>query len=66
VIESKPRFELWKEYFNDLLRETARAYAQGATQEEAGERVEQWLVAKYADQFYPRSFRTGTSQKTKS
>jgi hypothetical protein len=26
----------------------------GATKEEAGKRVEQWLVAKYAAKFYPK------------
>jgi len=55
VMQGRQKFDLWKEYFSDLLRETAQAYAQGATQEEAEKRVEQWLVAKYADKFYPRS-----------
>jgi DNA-binding NtrC family response regulator len=54
VIQGIQRFTLWKEYFSDLLRETAQAYAQGATQEEAEKRVEQWLVGKYADKFYPK------------
>jgi DNA-binding response OmpR family regulator len=55
VMQGRQKFDLWKEYFSDLLRETAQAYAQGATQEEAEKRVEQWLVTKYADKFYPRS-----------
>ena len=54
VIQGIQRFTLWKEYFSDLLRETAEAYAQGATQEEAEKRVEQWLLGKYADKFYPK------------
>jgi len=68
VMQGRQKFDLWKEYFSDLLRETAQAYAQGATQEEAEKRVEQWLVAKYADKFYPRSSQnpnavTATCQK---
>jgi DNA-binding NtrC family response regulator len=54
VMQGIEKFELWKEYFSDLLRETARAYAQGASQEEAEKQVEQWLVGKYADTFYPK------------
>jgi DNA-binding NtrC family response regulator len=55
IMQGKQQFELWKEYYGDLLGETERAYTQGATQEEAKSRVEHWLVAKYADKFYPRS-----------
>ena len=54
VVQGRQKFDLWKEYFSDMIRETAQAHAQGATQEEAEKRVEQWLVAKYADKFYPR------------
>jgi DNA-binding NtrC family response regulator len=55
VMQNKQKFELWKEYYRDLLRETEQAYTQGATQQEAKNRVEHWLFAKYADKFYPRS-----------
>jgi DNA-binding response OmpR family regulator len=54
VMGDKQKFELWKEYYRDLLRETEQAYTQGATQQEAKSRVEHWLFAKYADKFYPR------------
>jgi cyclase len=53
VMEDKQKFELWKEYFGDLLRQTALSYSQGATQEEAEKRVSQWLVGKYAHKFDP-------------
>jgi cyclase len=53
VMEDKQQFELWKEYFGDLLRQTAQAYAQGATRDEAEKRVSQSLVGKYADKFDP-------------
>jgi DNA-binding response OmpR family regulator len=55
VMQDKRKFELWKEYYEDLIRETEQAYTQGATQQEANNRVEHWLLAKYADKFYPRS-----------
>jgi FixJ family two-component response regulator len=55
IMQGKQQFELWKEYYGDLLGETERAYTQGATQEEAKSRVEHRLVARYADKFYPRS-----------
>src|ERR1700730_16848094 len=55
VMQDIQKFDLWKEYYSDLLRETEQAYTHGATQQEAKNRVEHWLVAKYADKFYPRS-----------
>jgi DNA-binding NtrC family response regulator len=54
IMQGKQQFELWKEYYGDRLMETERAYTQGATQEEARNQVEHWLVDKYADKFYPR------------
>jgi DNA-binding response OmpR family regulator len=63
VIESGQKFDLWKEYFSDMIRKTAEAHAQGATQEEVEKRVEQWLVAKYADKFYPTSAQTANCGK---
>ena len=65
VMQGKQKFELWKEYFGDMLRETAQAYAQGATQEEAEKRVERWLVAKYAGKFYPQSSQNPNVAKAK-
>jgi len=54
VFEGKERFELWKQYLRDLLEETARVYAGGATQDETTKRVSQFLVAKYASKFDPK------------
>jgi cyclase len=53
VMRGKQKFELWKEYFRELLNQTAQAYAQGATQEQAENRVSQLLATKYADKFDP-------------
>jgi cyclase len=58
VMEGKQKFQLWKEYFADLLSQTANSYAEGATKDEAESRVSQWLVHKYADKFdlqFPQS-----------
>ena len=53
VIVGKQKFELWKEYFGDLLNQTAKAYGEKVTQDEAETQVSQWLVTKYADRFDP-------------
>jgi cyclase len=53
VMQGKAKFELWKQYFHDLLDETSRAYSAGATLEEAQKQVAKILIAKYADKFDP-------------
>jgi cyclase len=53
VMRGKGAFELWKEYFRDLMAETADAYAQGATLAEARKTVAAELVQKYAGKFPP-------------
>jgi cyclase len=51
VMHGKQKFELWKEYFADLLSQTAAAYAQGASEQEAEKRVSSSLAGKYAAEF---------------
>lgn len=51
VMRDKRTFELWKQYFGDLLSETVSAFSQGATLDEARKRVAPALVAKYAGKF---------------
>jgi hypothetical protein len=51
VIEGKEKFELWKQYFRDLLGETAQAYSEGASEEDAEKSVSKLLTAKYAAKF---------------
>jgi hypothetical protein len=51
VTQGKQKFELWKQYFRDLLQETAQPYAQGDTLDEAEKRVAKILVSKYGDKF---------------
>jgi cyclase len=53
VMRGKQRFELWKQYFRDLLDETAQAYARGASLDDAEKEVSKILVTKYADKFDP-------------
>ena len=50
----KETFELWKQYFRDLLEQTATAYADGATLEQAKKRVSDYLISKCATKFDPK------------
>ena len=54
VMRGKQTFDLWKQYFRDLLDQTAAAYADGATLDQAKKRVSDYLIAKYAAKFDPR------------
>jgi len=49
VMRGKERFELWKEFFRDLLARTAAAFAEGATQDEATHRVSEALTPIYSE-----------------
>ena len=53
VMQGKQKFELWKQYFRDLLDETAQSYSAGASLEDAQKQVSKLLIAKYADKFDP-------------
>ena len=53
VMHGRDKFELWKQYFRDLLDRTAAAYAGGASLDDARKTVSDFLVAKYADKFDP-------------
>jgi cyclase len=55
VMHNKETFELWKQYFRDLMAEAAEAFAQGATLDEARKRLAPALQAKYRDKF-PSTF----------
>src|SRR5580765_8333517 len=54
VMRGKQMFELWKQYFSDLLDQTAAVYADGATLDQAKKRVSDYLVSKYAAKFDPK------------
>jgi len=53
VMHGKQKFELWKQYFRDLMDETGQAYARGASLEDTEKEVGKTLTAKYADKFDP-------------
>jgi metallo-beta-lactamase superfamily protein len=54
VMQGKQKFELWKQYLSDLLDQTAAAYANGATLDQAKKQVSDYLVSKYAANFDPK------------
>jgi glyoxylase-like metal-dependent hydrolase (beta-lactamase superfamily II) len=53
VMQGKQKFELWKQYFHDLMHHTAAVYAEGASSDDAKKRVQEFLVKKYVDKFDP-------------
>jgi glyoxylase-like metal-dependent hydrolase (beta-lactamase superfamily II) len=66
VMHGKLRFELWKQYFQDLMDQTAAAYAQGATLDDAKKSVSDFLRKKYADKFDPNFPQSVTANVTKA
>ena len=53
VLQGKDRFDLWRNYFADLLAETANAAARGASLEDVRTLVMPALLTKYRAQFPP-------------
>jgi cyclase len=51
VMKGKQKFELWKQYFQDLMDQTAAAYSDGASLAEAQKKVSAALVARYSGDF---------------
>jgi glyoxylase-like metal-dependent hydrolase (beta-lactamase superfamily II) len=66
IMHGKEKFELWKQYFHDLLAETGQAYANGANLEEAKKQVSKVLLAKYAAKFDPDFPKNVTANITKA
>jgi hypothetical protein len=66
VMHGKLRFELWKQYFQDLMDQTAAAYAQGDSLEQAQKSVSASLTKKYAPQFDPNFPKNVTPNITKA
>jgi len=54
VMHGRETFELWKQYFQDLMDRTTAAYAEGASLEEARKSVGEFLARKYAAKFDPK------------
>ena len=66
VMRGKDKFELWKQYFHDLLDETAESYGNGASLEDAQKQVSKSLIAKYAAKFDPNFPTSVTANVTKA
>jgi cyclase len=66
VMHGKLRFELWKEYFQDLMDRTAAAYAEGASLDQAQKTVSAFLTKKYAAQFDPNFPKSVVANVTKA
>src|SRR5882762_7537169 len=66
VMHGKLRFELWKQYFQDLMDQTAAAYAQGDSLEQVQKSVSASLTKKYAPQFDPNFPKNVTPNITKA
>jgi hypothetical protein len=65
-MHGKLRFELWKQYFQDLMDQTAAAYAQGDSLEQVQKSVSASLTKKYAPQFDPNFPKNVTPNITKA
>src|SRR5258706_583644 len=66
VMHGKQKFDLWKQYFQDLMDRTAAVYAEGASLEEAKKSVADFLTKKYAAQFDPNFPKSVTANITKA
>ena len=66
VMHGKLRFELWKQYFQDLMDRTAAVYAEGASLDQAQKTVSAFLTKKYAAQFDPNFPKSVTANVTKA
>jgi len=53
VIHGKQKFELWKQYLQDLMNRTSTVYSEGGSLEEAKKSVSDFLTKKYTDKFNP-------------
>ena len=56
ILRGKQTFELWKQYFTDLMAQASDSVARGDTLEQARERLIPALKAKWADRFPPGLF----------
>lgn len=53
VMRGKGQFQMWEQYFQDLLSETAAAYAEGSSMADTVKRVSTTLVPRYSDKMPP-------------
>jgi len=65
-MHGKLRFELWKQYFQDLMDQTAAAYAQGDSLEQAQKSVSASLTKKIRPPIRPQLPQNVTPNITKA
>jgi cyclase len=66
VMRGKAAFDLWKQYFADLLQDASESYANGASLDETRKKVVPALLARYGSKFPPRFSETITSNVEKA
>lgn len=66
VLHGKATFELWKQYFNELLVETAHSYAAGDSLDAARTRLVPLFSEKYSGKFPKRYSTTAVSDVEKA
>jgi glyoxylase-like metal-dependent hydrolase (beta-lactamase superfamily II) len=66
VLHGKATFELWKNYFHDLIVEAAHSYASGDSIDAARKRIAPSMLLEYRDKFPKRFSDTVTSDIEKA
>jgi glyoxylase-like metal-dependent hydrolase (beta-lactamase superfamily II) len=66
VLHGKATFELWKQYFNELIAEAARSYGTGESLDAARKRIAPLLLAEYGGKFPARFSDTVVSDVEKA
>jgi cyclase len=66
VLRGKATFDLWKQYFGELIEESAHSYAAGESLDAARKRVGPLLLAKYGGKFPKRFSETVVSDVEKA
>jgi glyoxylase-like metal-dependent hydrolase (beta-lactamase superfamily II) len=66
VFRGKTTLQLWKQYFNELLIETAHSYASGESLDGARKRLVPLFTAKYSEKFPKRFSDTAVSDVEKA
>jgi glyoxylase-like metal-dependent hydrolase (beta-lactamase superfamily II) len=66
VLHDRTRFDLWKQYFTELLQQNARSYAAGESLDAARKRLVPIFLQKYGDKFPKRFSETVVSDIEKA
>jgi len=66
VLHDRARFDLWKQYFTELLQQNAQAYAAGESLDAARKRLAPMFLQEYGDKFPKRFSETVVSDVEKA